>query len=138
MPAINREGVMQRWARLALRCGLLFTDAKLWESIRGQLRDRVDDMGSEMKRRYAHTSDRLDRAQDAYEGGANWAAAAGFLGGVGVGVGLGLLLAPASGQETRTAIRNQVVSFKKRAEEAVESSPLRAAIRPSPTGTVGN
>ena len=136
MPGLNREGVLQRWARLAMKCGLVFTDAKLWESIRGQMRDRVDDMGSEVKRRYADTSDRLDRAQDAYQGRLNWAApTVSFLGGVGLGVGLGLLLAPASGQETRTAIRNKVVSLKKRAEDAAESTPLRAAIRPSPTGT---
>ena len=136
MPVLNREGVLQRWARLALKVGLVFTDARLWESIRSQVRDRVDDMGSEMKRRYADTSDRLDRAHDAYQGHVHWVApTVGFLGGVGLGVGLGMLLAPNSGQETRTAIRNKVISLKKRVGDTVESSPLRAPIRPSPTGT---
>lgn len=136
MPGLNREGFIQKWGRFGLKCGLLFTDAKLWDSIRRQLRDRIDDAGSEMRRRYAETSDRLDRAQNAYQGG-NWAGqAASFLGGVGIGVGLGLLLAPASGQRTRTAIRDKVVELKNRVrDKGTETSPLRAAIRPSPTGT---
>jgi hypothetical protein len=134
MPELNRQGMLQKWTRLALRCGLLFTDIKLWQAIRGQLRDRADDMGNEVRRRYADTSGRLDRAQNAYEGGPNWAAAAGFLGGIGVGVGVGMLLAPASGQETRTAIRNKVVELKKRVSDK-ESSLKPAAIRASSTGT---
>ena len=137
MPGLNREGIVQKWARFALKCGLLFTDVKLWESIRRQLRDRVDDAGSEMKRRYAETSDRLDRAHDAYQGGVNWTGqAASFLGGVGLGVGLGLLLAPASGQETRSAIRDKVVSLKNRVGDRVaEKTPLRVTPHPSSTGT---
>jgi gas vesicle protein len=137
MSGFNRQSAIQKWARLALKCGLVLTDAKLWESIGGQLRDRVDDVSSEMKRRYADTTDRLERAQDAFQGRRNWAApAASFLGGVGLGVGLGLLLAPASGQETRSALRDKVVNLKNRVDEmGPGSTPYRSAIRSSSTGT---
>lgn len=135
----NRQDAIQKWARFALKCGLLLTDVKLWESLRGQLRDRVDDVSNEVRRRYADTNDRLDRAHDAFHGRRSWAPAASFLGGVGVGVGIGLLLAPASGQQTRTVFRDKVVGLKNRAGEmAADNAPFREAIRPSSTGTAGD
>jgi len=139
MSESNRQDAIQKWARFALRCGLLLTDVKLWDSLRGELRDRVDDVSNEVRRRYADTSDRLDRAHDAFHGRRGWAPAASFLGGVGVGVGIGLLLAPADGQQTRTVFRDKVVGLKNRvAERTTENAPFREATRPSSTGTDGD
>ena len=133
MRGLNRQ--TQKWARFALKCGLLLTDAKLWESVRERLRDRVDDIGEEVKRRYDET-ERLHRAHNTLDGHTNWVTpAASFIGGIGVGVGLGLLLAPASGEETRSALRDKVVNLKNRV--AAESTGYRT-MHSSSTGTGGD
>jgi gas vesicle protein len=128
MSALNRQGAIQKWARFALKCGLALTDAKLWETIGGQLRDRVDDVTDEVRQRYEDTSGRVVRARDAYQGRGNWVTpAASFVGGVGLGVGLALLLAPASGEETRSAIRDKVVDLKSRVRDM--GSDLKSRVR---------
>lgn len=153
MRGFRRQNAVQKWARFALRCGLLLTDAKLWQSIGSQLSDRVDGVSDEVRRRYEDvsdvvrdryedTGDRLGRAHDALYGHHHWVSpAASFVGGVGLGVGLGLLLAPASGEETRSALRHKVVDLKNRVEERVheiggsEGMPYRSGVRSSSTGT---
>jgi gas vesicle protein len=126
MRGFERGNRLQRWARFALKCGLLVTDAKLWSSINDQLRDRADDMGDVAKRTYHETTDRISNAQAALRGENRWAShTLNFLGGVGLGVGLGMLLAPASGEETRSAIRDKVVDLKSRASEMAGSRGRR-------------
>ena len=51
--------------------------------------------------------------------------------GVGVGVGVGLLIAPASGEETRTGISDKVSDFGEKVREQVAKRPQSA------TGTHG-
>jgi hypothetical protein len=137
MRGLNRQGVIQRWGRLALKCGLLLTDAKLWESIGGQLRDHANDVTDGVRERYEDTTDRLLRARDAYQGRRDWVTpTVSFVGGVGLGAGIALLLAPSSGEETRSVIRDKVVDLKNRVQEAAtESTPYRAAVRATQTGT---
>lgn len=134
MRGLNRQ--TQKWARFALKCGLLLTDAKLWESIGEQMRDRVDDVGEEVRRRYDETAGRIHRAHDALHGRPDWVTpAASFIGGIGLGVGLGILLAPASGEETRSALRDKVIDLKNRV--GAETSGYRT-LHPSSTGTGGD
>jgi len=137
MRGLNRPGVIQKWGRMALKCGLLLTDAKLWESLGGQLRDQADDATDGIRERYEDTADRLTRARDAYQGRRDWVTpAVSFVGGVGLGAGIALLLAPSSGAETRSAIREKVVDLKNRAQDAATESTLyRSAVRASSTGT---
>jgi len=140
MSEVKQKRAIEKWARFAVKCGLVLTDAKLWESIRGQLKNRVSDVSKEVKQRYDDTTDRLERAEDAYQGRRNWAApVASFLGGVGLGVGVGLLLAPASGEQTRSRFRGKVVALKKRAgETAPENTSSQDAIPSASTGTDGD
>lgn len=138
MSSFKRQGTAKKWARFALKVGLLLTDAKMWASVSEKLRDRADDMGDEVKRRYEDTTDRLSEAHDALHGRSRWVAPAmNFIGGVGIGVGLGILLAPVSGEETRSAIRDKVVDIKNKVGDlAADATGLRAReVRSSATGT---
>ncbi len=118
-----RHDSARKWARIALKCGLLLTDTKLWSSIGDQLRDRASDIGDEVQRRYEDTADRIHEAHSALQGRGHWlATAASFVGGVGIGVGLGMLVAPVSGEEARTVLRNKVVGMKNKATDVASGA----------------
>ena len=111
-------------ALLSLALG---TGVYLLEVLRDRLED-TDHLTDRARRRFDDlrhkASDLRDRAADAYDTAADRASraadvlrgedhpivgkAAALLIGVGVGVGVGLLLAPASGEETRSNIREKV------------------------------
>jgi gas vesicle protein len=119
MRTFGRSNAAKKWARFALKAGLLFTDAKLWESINSQLRDWADDMGDNVKRQYNIATDRLQDAQDALYGRSNWVSPAlSFVSGIGLGVGVAMLLTPVSGQEARSVVRGKVVDMKNRVRDA--------------------
>jgi len=119
----QRHGTTRKWARAALKCGLLLTDTKLWTAIGEQVRDRVADVGDEVQRRYEDTADRLHEAHDALHGRNHWLApTASFIGGIGLGVGLGVLLAPVSGEEARAVVRDKVVDIKNKMRGATVSA----------------
>jgi gas vesicle protein len=113
----------RKWARAALKFGLLLTDAKLWTSLGEQLRDRVSDAGDEVQRRYEDSSDRLHEAHRALQGRSHWLThTASFVGGVGIGVGLGILLTPVSGEEVRAAVRGKVVDIKNKVSDVAAAA----------------
>jgi hypothetical protein len=91
------------WARLAMRAGLLLTDAKLWSVVQNQMRDRADEMNSAINEKYADASDRLSNASDALRGRSQWPSWGSFLLGVGIGTGIGILVAPTSIEKVRNA-----------------------------------
>lgn len=109
----GRRSNAGKWARLALKTGLLLTDAKLWASINEQLRDHLEEAGDAVRHGYETTSDRLEDARDALRGETHWPShAMSFVGGIGLGVGLGLLFAPYSGEETRAALRDRATDVR--------------------------
>lgn len=115
----------RKWARAALKLGLLITDAKLWSSLGDQLRDRVSDVGDEVQRRYEDTTDRLHDAHMALHGRSHWLThTASFIGGLGLGAGLGMLLAPVSGEEARYALKNKVVRMKNKVSDAASEAGI--------------
>lgn len=116
MRSYEKQGKIKQWARLALKCGLMLTDAKLWSQINDHLGERVEDVNDTMRQKYDEASDRVHAAHNAMMGRSNdWIApAAGFVGGIGLGLGLGLLFAPASGAETRASIRDKAMDLKDR------------------------
>jgi hypothetical protein len=82
------------------------------KDFRESARDRYDDLRDRAGDFYSTASDRLGRANDALRGDdhAILSSATAALIGIGVGVGLGMLLAPASGEETRSNLKEKVRS----------------------------
>jgi len=110
MTSFRERNRVANWARLALKCGLLLTDAKLWASISNQMRDHADDLGHEVKNRYDDAVDRMQDVRQAIHGRNHWLGPTmSFVGGIGLGVGLGMMLTPVSGAEARAALKSRVV-----------------------------
>lgn len=135
-----RNGKIQDWARLAMKCGLLLTDAKLWSSLNDQFRDRVDDVNDSVTQTYSDATSRLHAATDAlrHRGPSRLAY---FCMGVGVGTGVALLFAPASGQETREVIRDRAGDVKKKVSDAAATATTRfrqSSVGSQATGTQGD
>ncbi len=112
---------------------LLGTGVYLLDSMRDRLSDVADDFRGAARDTYGEASRRVSRASDAMRGedhrGVSTAAA--LLIGIGVGVGVGMLLAPASGEETRSNLSNKVHEFGDRMRDKFSSGE-----EPS-TGTYG-
>jgi len=133
----GRRSNATKWARLALRCGLLLTDAELWEAISDDLRESAEHVGDRVRRAYTGV-DRRPEPRIVVHEKSDWGArTTSLIGGIGIGLGLGLLLAPSSGVETRAVIRNRASEFKNRVV-GVPSGASRFRGAPSATGTHGD
>jgi ElaB/YqjD/DUF883 family membrane-anchored ribosome-binding protein len=107
---------------------LLGTGIYLLDSMRNRMAGTVDDLRSRAHDTYDTASDRVSRATDVIRGTDHpmiGTAAAALLG-LGIGVGIGLLLAPASGEETRSNIASKARDIRD-----------RVSSRESATGTYG-
>ncbi len=98
------------WARLAMRAGLLMTDAKLWSAIQNQMRDRADGLNDAINEKYEDASERLSNASDALRGRSQWPSWGSFLLGVGIGTGIGYLVAPTSLDKVRNAFNEKIAA----------------------------
>jgi hypothetical protein len=123
---------------------LLGSGAYLLDSMRDRLSDNYSDARSRARDTYSSATerardaystaaDRVSRAGDALRGEDSnlLGTAAAFVLGIGVGVGVGMLLAPASGEETRSSIADKVSDFGSRVRNRVSVEPSGA------TGTYG-
>lgn len=140
MRMMGQESNAKRWARLALKAGLLLTDAKLWTMMNDRLTERVDDVNDTVRENYQEVSDRMRAAGRAVRGRDNeWIApTVSFLGGVSLGIGAALLFAPASGEETRSAIRDKAVDLGNKVRERAREASWSVSRMPAPsTGTEG-
>ena len=89
---------------------LLGAGLYLLDPVRDRLADRLDDWSSKAQDTYEEVGDRVDRASRAIRGEdhSGLSAFAALLIGVGVGVGVGMLIAPASGEETRSNLADKM------------------------------
>ena len=136
------RNTVKDWVRLAAKLGVLLTEPKVRAAIADRLKDRVDDVTETVANKYEDAVDRLESAAAALRGRSHWrpSRATGFLLGVGVGAGLGMLLAPASGSETRQAVRNKAADLKNKVFESAASATgkIRRSVSKMPsTGTQG-
>ena len=137
MWASGRRRNATKWARLALRCGLLLTDAELWDAIGDDLRESAENVSDRIRRAYVGVN-RRPEGQIVVRDKSDWGArATSLIGGIGIGLGLGLLLAPSSGEETRTVLRNRAIEFKNRMVGIPTRAP-RFHASASATGTDGD
>ena len=121
--------------RQSLLSGLLGAGLYLLENLRERLPDSVDDMKGRARETYETASERLSHAADALRGKEDshiFGNVSALLIGVGIGLGVGLLIAPASGDETRTNIADQVSDFGERVRERTTGKKPQGA-----TGTSG-
>jgi hypothetical protein len=107
---------------------LIDTGLNLLESLRDRLPDNVDDIKDTARDTYSVASGRVSRATDALRGEEDsqiLGKAVALAIGVGIGVGIGLLIAPASGEETRSDIADKVSDIGDKVRERV--NPPRAS-----------
>jgi hypothetical protein len=141
MASLRRRRNAKQWARFAMKIGLFLTDAKLWSAINHRLRERAENISDSMRDTYEETTDRFDDVQYALRGhGHLLGSTIGFLGGVGVGIGLGMLLAPVSGEEARSVIRDKAADVKHKVSDFATRSSRSTQYRSTPvsTGTSGD
>jgi gas vesicle protein len=103
---------MNKYLKLLLGTSLYLLDQS--ESATKNVRDRaveqIDDLRDAAQRKYEAAANRVVRASRAIRGDDNdlLRSALFFAAGTGVGIGIGLILAPASGEETRSEIAGRV------------------------------
>jgi ElaB/YqjD/DUF883 family membrane-anchored ribosome-binding protein len=103
---------------------MLGTGIYLLDSLRARMAEPVDELRSKAHDTYETAKDRLSRASDVVRGEDSHilhTATAALLG-LGIGVGIGLLLAPASGEETRSNIAEKVRDIRDRVS-STEGAP---------------
>jgi YtxH-like protein len=113
---------------------LLSAGLHLIDSLRDRLPDDVDDIKDRVRNTYDTASYRVGRATDALRGEEDshkFGKVGALVTGVAIGVGIGLLIAPASGEETRSDIADKVTDFGDKVRERTEKKPLGT------TGTQG-
>jgi hypothetical protein len=95
---------------------MLGTGIYLLDFLRTRMAEPVDELRSKAQDTYETAKDRISRATDVVRGEDSHllhTATAALLG-LGIGVGVGLLLAPASGEETRSKIADKVRDIRDR------------------------
>ena len=114
---------------------LLGTSVYLLDSLRGRLNEGIDDISDRARETYSEASRRAGRAVEVIRGEDHGRIhpATALLIGVGVGVGVGILLAPASGEETRSSISNKVHKISDRVRDKFSEQK-----REPGTGTYGS
>jgi hypothetical protein len=109
--------------RESLSSVLLDTGLNLLDALRERLPDNLDDFKGKVRDTYGTASERVGRAADALRGEED-SQMLGKIGalliGVGIGVGIGILIAPASGEETRSEINDKVSEFTGRVRRTAD------------------
>jgi ElaB/YqjD/DUF883 family membrane-anchored ribosome-binding protein len=101
--------------------------------VRNRAVEEIEDLRDAAQQRYETAASRVARASRAIRGEDRYILnnAIQFVAGVGVGIGVGLILAPASGEETRSAIAGRVHNMGDKVRERFSSEATTA------TGTHG-
>jgi gas vesicle protein len=127
------EGIiMKKLLQMLLGSGLyLLEQSDRTNNMRDRAARKIDDLRDSVQQKYEDAADRVAKASRAIRGEDSHALgnALRLVAGIGVGIGVGLLLAPASGQETRSAIAGGLQQFGKKIRKRVSSERARAATK---------
>jgi len=112
---------MKKFLKLLLGTGLYVLEQSdhTTKKVRERAGAEINDLRDAAQQKYEVAVDRLANASRAIRGEDSpiLGNALRFAAGIGVGVGLGLILAPASGEETRSAIAGKVQEFGDRVKK---------------------
>lgn len=126
---------MNKFLKLLMGTGLYLLEQSdsVTRDARGRAADQVDDLRDAARDKYEMAADRVVRASRVIRGTDNYALrhALYFAAGAGVGIGVGLILAPATGEETRSVIAGKVHDMGDKVRQQFSSEADRA------TGTRG-
>jgi ElaB/YqjD/DUF883 family membrane-anchored ribosome-binding protein len=126
---------MKNLIKLLLSTGLyaLEQSDNATRKMRERAAGRIDDLRDSAQEAYGTAADRVTRAAKAMRGEDSRVLGntLRFAAGIGVGIGIGLLLAPASGEETRSSIAEKVQGFGDKVKQQFSSEDAYA------TGTNG-
>jgi hypothetical protein len=127
MRALNRRHSRTNWVRFFLKLGLLATDATVWASMNHLLSERNDADDAQRLRQKASATFAPRRGRSHFST---------LLTGIGIGVGIGMLVAPVSGQEARSAIRDKASDVRDKWDDVAAWAGLGASHMPRrSTGT---
>jgi len=121
---------MKKFLRLLLGTSLyVLEQSDRTKNVRDRAARQIDDLRDVVQQKYEDAADRVAKASRAIRGKDNHALSNGLrlAAGIGVGVGVGLLFAPASGQQTRSAIAGRVQQFGNKCRKRVFSEKARVA-----------
>jgi len=104
------------WFRVALKLGLLATDATVWVALNRALSERGD----------SHDTLRTRQAEADLRARLGPSRFATLLTGIGIGVGVGMLFAPVSGKEARSVIREKAEDVRDKWNDATAWAGLGA------------
>jgi gas vesicle protein len=126
---------MNKFLKLLLGTSLYLLDQSdsATKGVRDRAVDHISDLRDAAQETYETASNRVARASKAIRGEDNHVLGnvLRFVAGVGVGIGVGLILAPASGEETRSVIAGRVHEMGDRVKKQFSSEDDAA------TGTRG-
>ena len=120
---------MKNFFKLLLGTSLcLLEQSDRSKNVRHRAVSKIGDLRDAVQQRYEDAADRVAKASRAIRGHDNQSLgnALCLAAGVGVGLAVGLLLAPASGQETRSAIAGSVQQLGNKVRKQVFSQDARA------------
>jgi gas vesicle protein len=102
---------------------LLEQSDKATKGARGRAADHFDDLRDAAQEKYETAADRLNRASAVIKGEDSnvMGNVLSLAAGIGIGVGLGILLAPASGEETRSNLVDRVHNIGDRLRDEYEA-----------------
>jgi ElaB/YqjD/DUF883 family membrane-anchored ribosome-binding protein len=131
----SKGNSMNKFLKLLLGTSLYLLEQSdgATKDVRSRAADRISDLRDVAQEKFEAASDRVARASRAIRGEDQSMVGnlLRFAAGVGVGIGVGLLLAPASGEDTRSAIAGKVHEMGDRVRQQFSAEDERG------TGTRG-